>query len=707
MRVPASTLAAVAGVVLLATPAAAAAQDSALRAPATVAGRLLDVPFLPQTEDLCGGAAVAMVLRYWGDGARPDDFAALVDRTRAGIAADVLAADVRRRGWTSLPFQGAPGRAGLDEMRGHVDAGRPVVALIAVGPDRYHYVVVVAVTDDALVVHDPAQAPFRVLPAAAFDEAWAASGRWALMVLPSDQGPGTGDRGRGQRSEPDAAPASEAPAAAAALERPASTDACTPWVDDLVAQANGGDLSGAGRGLEAAATVCPQSAGVWRELAGVRFLQQRWTDAAALARRATALDTADDDGWDLLATSLFLDGRRDEALEAWNHLDRPQVDVVRVSGAKRTRQPVIAGLVGLEPRSTVTPTALARAARRLDALPSALTTSLRYQPIEGGLATIEAAVVERPVVPRGLVPVAALAAQAAIQREARLSIASPAGQGERWSAAWRWWEQRPRVAFALALPMVAGWPGITTIDGLWERATYATPRGRASTTQLERHRAGLQVSDWASGRLRWSAGVALDRWDTQRYGNAEAGVDLRLAADRIAVAGTIGGWAASGPGSGFGRLSLEVAARSRASVDTAAWHVLAGATGVSPAAPFDLWPGAGLGLARAPLLRAHPLLDDGVVTGQVFGQRLLHGTVEYRRPLRSTAAGQIAMAAFSDTARAWRTVAGEAAWHSDAGIGLRVSLPADAGTLRLDLARGLRDGRHVLSAGWNTSWPDR
>ena len=37
----------------------------------------LDVPYLPQTEALCGGAAAAMVMRYWG--ARdvyPDDFAA-------------------------------------------------------------------------------------------------------------------------------------------------------------------------------------------------------------------------------------------------------------------------------------------------------------------------------------------------------------------------------------------------------------------------------------------------------------------------------------------------------------------------------------------------------------------------------------------------------------------------------------------------------
>ena len=38
----------------------AAGQDAARAAP------LLDVPYVAQTEALCGGASVAMVQRYWG-----------------------------------------------------------------------------------------------------------------------------------------------------------------------------------------------------------------------------------------------------------------------------------------------------------------------------------------------------------------------------------------------------------------------------------------------------------------------------------------------------------------------------------------------------------------------------------------------------------------------------------------------------------------
>src|SRR5215207_7399219 len=92
--------------------------------------RLLDVPYLSQTEDLCGGAALAMVLRYWGEReVYSEDFSALVDRGNSGIRTDVLAAEVSRRGWQSFPVN-VSAHASADQIGGHVDHGRPVVALI-------------------------------------------------------------------------------------------------------------------------------------------------------------------------------------------------------------------------------------------------------------------------------------------------------------------------------------------------------------------------------------------------------------------------------------------------------------------------------------------------------------------------------------------------------------------------------------------------
>nr|MDQ3347496.1 hypothetical protein [Acidobacteriota bacterium] len=131
------------------------------------------------------------------------------------------------------------------------------------------------------------------------------------------------------------------------------------------------------------------------------------------------------------------------------------------------------------------------------------------------------------------------------------------------------------------------------------------------------------------------------------------------------------------------------------------WVGRAGVDVAGGGAPLALWPGAGTGQGRPVLLRAHPLLRDGVVDDGVFGRRLLHGGLEWRRwtPLRGRAV-RIAPALFIDGARAAGVLPGaDARAHLDAGAGVRIAVPG-AGVLRVDLARGIRDGSTALSIGW-------
>ena len=193
--------AAAAAVLCLSAGIAAAAVPSGPQTPPSHAegrDRLLDVPYLSQTEDLCGGAAVAMVLRYWGERrVYPEDFAALVDRSASGIRTDALTSEVIRRGWQAISVDADAGSSG-EWLREHVDHGRPVIALIEAAPGRYHYVVVVAWTGEQVIVHDPARAPFRVMSRAEFERAWAPAGRWALLLLP------VGDRPPEREASPSA-----------------------------------------------------------------------------------------------------------------------------------------------------------------------------------------------------------------------------------------------------------------------------------------------------------------------------------------------------------------------------------------------------------------------------------------------------------------------------------------------------------------------
>lgn len=700
-RLTGSLVSAVAALLVWAAVAAAAVGPADLAAPlgADQSGRrrLLDVPYLPQTEDLCGGAAVAMVLRYWGERqVYPEDFSELVDGSASGIRTDVLAAEVSRRGWQSFPLNDGTGASG-EWIRQHVDRGRPIVALIEVRPNRYHYVVIVAWTGEQVIVHDPARAPFRVMAQAEFDRAWALAGRWALLLLPSED----------RLSQP------ELPSEAPTIDTRPATGTCGSLIHQLVELARSGEVGGAETGLLAAIQLCPGDPAAWRELAGVRFLQSRWAEASTSAERAALLDPKDEQGWNLLATSRFLNDEPDAALGAWNRIGRPTVDLVRVEGVRRTRHPVVVALVDLPPRTLLTAERFGRAARRLHELPSAVLTRLRYRPIAGGLVEVEAVVVERPTVPRGVVPVVATAARAWLQRELTLDVAAPVRSGELWTVAWRWWEARPRLAFALAVPAASWLPGVTTIEGFWERQSYeipsTEPSGTAAIYRDERRRAAFGVADWATSNIRWTASAALDRWARDSHFSVNGALDLRLAGDRVSIGIDTAAWVPIGSGGRFAKGGVSSAWRSTRDNDRPSWLIVAGLAAASAAAPLDLWPGAGTGHARTPLLRAHPLLNAGVVSGPVFGRRLVHGTVEYQHPLLATQGAALRLATFADTARAWRRIGDDdrAAVHTDVGAGIRVALPGNGGTMRVDVARGLRDGRVVFSAGWQAPWPGR
>src|SRR5688572_30863418 len=107
--------------------------------PASSPLTVLDVPFISQSEALCGGAAAAMVLRYWGErGLAAESFAHLVDRSAAGIRTTALIGELLQRGWDATGIEGTE-----RILADHLGRGRPVVTLIQDRPGTFHYIVVV------------------------------------------------------------------------------------------------------------------------------------------------------------------------------------------------------------------------------------------------------------------------------------------------------------------------------------------------------------------------------------------------------------------------------------------------------------------------------------------------------------------------------------------------------------------------------------
>jgi peptidase C39-like protein len=629
--------------------------------PVTPAPALLAVPYLPQTEALCGGAAAAMVMRYWGaQDVYPDAFAPLVDRSAGGIRTSALVSALEQRRWTAVA-----GAGDTAQMTRELARGRPVIALIEDRPGRFHYVVVVSAAAGKIVLHDPARAPSRVMDLEKFDLAWQKSQRWLLILLPPPPGSGLGLR-------PSSGPVGEA-----------------------VGLAERGEKAAARRALEAAAVSCPAASAPWRELAGLDALDENWPSAAEHARRAVTNDPEDAHAWRVLATAEYL--RHDDlaALAAWNRIGEPRVDLVDIKGLEYTRYMVIADAIGVRPREVLTPHALRVAQRRVLAVPAIAAARVSFQPRENGRAQIDASVAEHTRAPTTYASWLGIGLRAAIERELATSLSSVSGGGDVIALSWRWWAHRPMVAVSYAAP---GPGGVWRFDASRETQTFGAP-GPPGFKET-RTRAGVEISNWIDQRIRVRGGAAIDGWtDRPRTAAVSGRVEFWPLVDRLAL--EAGGAAWRGPDISFGGADAAARWRSTRSSTGTVWRADAGYRLVSASSPASIWPGADTGHARDVLLRAHPLLDDGVIRDGVFGRRLAFGALEIqqwlkpgKRPVR------IAPAAFIDIARAARGLPTSTdRTQVDAGVGLRLSL-LGRGVLRVDVAHGLRDGHNALSVGW-------
>ena len=578
-------------------PASAEARSVQKSAPETV--ELLDVPYVPQSGELCGGAALAMVLRYWGkSGVLAEDFAPLAEPGAGGIRTGALVRWVEAHGWSALRLPGAPA-----EVESHLARGRPVIALIRTGSGSYHYVVLVAWANGWVILHDPNVGPFRTVREGEFETAWSGSDDWALVVLPppAPRVPARPDSG-GVDLPPRVIP-----------------DGCGALVDAGVLLAREGDIAEAELKLVAAQSLCPDSASPLRERAGLRFRAEDWEGAGRLAEEALALDPGDAHSWRLLAGSRFLAGDVEGALTAWNHLSEPRIDLTHIDGLNRIRYSAVAGQLALPPGRLLTPQAFLQARRRLAELPSQSDFRLSLRPLPDGRAQVDVSVLERPPLFGGFWDAGNLGIRALLDREITFDVVSPTGNGELWSAGWRWQRQRPRVALDLAVPGAGGRPGIWHVAGFWERQTYAYPgfagsggAARSRSIQEERRRTALSISDWIGPNFRLEVGSALDEWVGRgSHLSLEGSVETRWARDRLALGARGARWISLADGAPFGAGGLSLTWCSDGLGRREGWQGGLEVSAATREAPLALWSGAGTGSGRTPLLRAHPAAERG------------------------------------------------------------------------------------------------
>ena len=643
----------------------------------------LSVPYVPQTQALCGGAAAAMVFRYWGDAhAGVQQFAPFVDRRAGGIADSVLVKAIVARGWTAARVDGS-----LTSLDAQLAQGEPVIVLLAERRSRYHYVVVIGHAKEAIVVHDPSWGPNRAIPEAEFMTRWNGAGRWALSVRP-----GTTPYGVSGFSRTDSDGSSR------------TGDDCDAALERAVAEVRERGLDLADEILGAVRAQCPHSAGPLRELAGVRFSQQRWQDAASLSREALAIDPHDAYATDVLGSSLFMVNDPVGALRAWNRIGKPILDHVRITGLRHSRYEAIDEAIGLTSGVLLTADDFEQARRRLAELPDRATARLDMRPDTDGFAAVDVVIVERAAVPKSVGAWGVIGVGALVDREVTATLPGFSRQGETWKASYRWWENRPRAEVEFAAPRFAGLPGIWRVDASWESQAYAFGSSAPQVTE-ERMHADVSVGDWFTPHWRYTARTGVDDWTGDHRAMFVGGsIERRLAHDRLSLRGDADTWFAAASTPAFNSSAVRASWLS-APILSAGWTTLGvgGVQHVSDGAPFALWPGAGDGHERGDLLRAHPMLDNGVLdvnANSAFGRTLTFGTIEVQRWIATRWPVHIGIAGFTDAARAADRNVGGPTTQVDIGTGLRLRVPGMSHVLRIDVAHGLVDGANAITIGW-------
>jgi hypothetical protein len=556
----------------------------------------LAVPFLPQTEALCGGAAAAMVFRFWGDRhADIQQFQSLVDARAGGIADSTLIDAIRARGWHAQRLDGS-----IATIREQLDAGHPLILLIEDRPLRYHYVVAVGRDDEHVFVHDPTWGPARRLVVSELVRRWKPTGFWTLLVLPDEAARSKAGRdtltGRDTLNGVPQLATSTDPSTS--TEHRASLTVCDRLLDEALDKIETDGPGVADETLDAVIKQCPLDSAPVRELAGIRFAEHRWRDAADLAERALARNPEDAYAWDVLGSSRFVQDEPKAALQAWNHIDKPQLDSVQIAGLSRTRYAIVAQLAGVTPNTLLTAQQLSLATRRLADLPDQITTSVGYRPDVDGFATLNVNIVERSRGPRSISDWISLGLQAGINREVSVAVPGTTGQGELWDANWRWWRGRPRIAAGFSAPRAGRLAGVWRVDGSWEAQTYGVSQSSIESIDVRQDQAhgAISYSTWLRSNLRFEASSGLDVWRQER--SASAGEDVvsgfsrtpravfvggsierRFAADRVAISGGATSWSPIADGQSFRATSLRGFARS--SVEPAAFTVLTGLVPIS------------------------------------------------------------------------------------------------------------------------------
>jgi hypothetical protein len=443
------------------------------------------------------------------------------------------------------------------------------------------------------------------------------------------------------------------------------------------------------------------------ERGGLYFLEGRYEDARRDLQASLAL-REDAHTRDLLAASLHLLGRTDEAIATWNQLGGPTVSSIEISGLERTKDRVARRELALREGERLDLEGLRVSRRRLAETGAFEQVTVRAHPRGDGSADLEVALLERHGLASSPAELAVSTLAQLADRRLALRYSNVGGTGTSFGGSWRFAEGRPEIAVGLDVPRPFGLGANLRLVGrrgrqpfLFETPTERTSRGldlvlRRVLDPETMGEAGVTYRDrdFATPSPEAPPGVIV---------GAHVGLERRLfegRAFRVDVGLRV---LAAGPALGSdlsftrGMVSLR-GERDFGNEPARSYLVARVLFGVgTDSLPLDegFAPGAG---PEAPFpLRGHRQFEEGTAgVAAPLGRSLLLANVEWRFRLARLGPVDVGAAAFYDVARPDRGLA-PARTYNDVGFGLRLGFRQSI--VRIDWGYGLGDGSKALTLG--------
>jgi len=155
----------------------------------------IDVPFVHQTKEGCGSAAISMVMQYWakqaGKPPSPQMVAAniqnlLYSPRQHGIPASAMEKYFRNQGFRAFAFRGE-----WNDLQHHLQEGRPLIVCLkasgARGPLHYSVVVGLDAEREFVFLNDPFDGKMLRISREGFQSEWDLAKNWTLLAVPGEK----------------------------------------------------------------------------------------------------------------------------------------------------------------------------------------------------------------------------------------------------------------------------------------------------------------------------------------------------------------------------------------------------------------------------------------------------------------------------------------------------------------------------------------